>query len=428
MASRRSARPEGVKLSQIFVQDALDNGLVVLGERMPWLGSVAVRLFVPAGSAREPEGRFGIARVLADLIEHGAGERTHREIVEALDFLGVSFDVGGGTYSLIVKAAMPADKLPEVLPILADLVRRPHLPDEDLDDVRRSALQDLRALDDDPGGRMSERLRLNTFGPVFGRSDLGRLEDLEALTGDDVRAFYRDNVGSTESIFSIAGQFDWPAVRDQVRTLFGDWGPVDRPQLPTAPGTWESCHITHQSAQTHIGLSWPSVPLSDDDSLNARGILGILGGGMSSRLFEEVRERRGLCYSVDAGYSTLRDRACGLATCGTTAERAQESLDTMLAEIGKLADGFSDEELARLKTQLRSGLIAQQESCHSRASALAANWIHYGRLRTMDEISARIQALTRESLAGHLERYPATAFSIVTLGPEPLEQTRGVSR
>jgi predicted Zn-dependent peptidase len=141
---------------------------------------------------------------------------------------------------------------------------------------------------------------------------------------------------------------------------------------------------------------------------------------MSSRLFTEVREKRGLCYTVYASYHTLRDRASVLCYAGTTAERAQETLDVTLGELKRLAAGIEPNELSRLKARVKSSLVMQQESSSSRSSSIARDWYHLGRVRTLDEIGQLVDALTCDSINGYLAAHPPRDFTIVTLGQRPL--------
>ncbi len=185
--------------------------------------------------------------------------------------------------------------------------------------------------------------------------------------------------------------------------------------------------MNHESNQTQVGIGFESLPYRDPDYFQAWGAVGVLSGGMSSRLFTEVREKRGLCYTVYATHHTLRDRASVLCYAGTSADRAQETLDVMLAELIRLAKGIEPEELSRLKARIKSALIMQQESSSARSSAIARDWYHLERVRTLDEVGALVDGLTRESINAYLAAHPPRDFTIVTLGPKPLEVPVGIS-
>lgn len=169
------------------------------------------------------------------------------------------------------------------------------------------------------------------------------------------------------------------------------------------------------------------MPYRDPDYFQASGAVGVLSGGMSSRLFSEVREKRGLCYSVYASYHTLKDRAAVLCYAGTSADRAQESLDVTLGELTRLAEGIRPEELERLKARVKSNLIMQQESSSARSSAIARDWYHLGRVRTLDEVSSLVDGLSCQSINDYLAAHPPGDFTIITVGPQALEAPLGIS-
>jgi predicted Zn-dependent peptidase len=185
--------------------------------------------------------------------------------------------------------------------------------------------------------------------------------------------------------------------------------------------------VPHDSQQTHVALAWSAPPYRDSASYEATAALGILGGGSSSRLFTEVRERRGLCYTVSAGYQTHRDFAIAVCYAGTTAARAQETLDVILAEIERLPGTISAEELDRIKARAKSALVMQQESSAARAGSLGRQWYHLGEMRTLAEELARYDRLTVAAVEDWLAAQPAKDLSVVSLGHEALEVPRGVS-
>ncbi len=148
--------------------------------------------------------------------------------------------------------------------------------------------------------------------------------------------------------------------------------------------------------------------------------MSVLSGGMSSRLFTEVREKRGLCYSVSASLHNLKDHARVLCYAGSKTERAQETLDVMVAELKRLADGIGEDELERCRARAKSSLIMQQESSGARASSMARDWYHLGRVTTLEEVRRKIDELTVPAILEHLSRFPAKDFTFLTLGPTEL--------
>ena len=162
------------------------------------------------------------------------------------------------------------------------------------------------------------------------------------------------------------------------------------------------------------------MPITHPDYYAAIGAVNVLSGGMSARLFTEVREKRGLCYSVSASYSGFKDRASVICYAGTTNERAQETLDVTLGELKRLQDGIEAEEVERVQAGLKSSLIMQEESTSARAGTLASDWYYLRRVRTFDEIKSAIDGLTPKGIVEHVRRHPPKDFTIVTLGPKAL--------
>jgi predicted Zn-dependent peptidase len=163
------------------------------------------------------------------------------------------------------------------------------------------------------------------------------------------------------------------------------------------------------------------VPYRDPKYLQAWAAVGVLSGGMSSRLFTEVREKRGLCYSVSASLQTQLTRARVLCYAGTTTERAQETLDVTYSELLRLRQGIEQSELGRLKARIKSGLIMQQESTSGRSGSIARDWYHLGRVRTLDELGRQVDELTAHSINEYLDEHPPSDFTFATLGPQPLK-------
>ena len=180
-------------------------------------------------------------------------------------------------------------------------------------------------------------------------------------------------------------------------------------------------HLQKDTQQTQIAFAWPSAPIGEADYYAARAAEGVLSGGMSARLFTEVREKRGLCYSVGVRHETFRDRGTMVGYAGTGADRAQQTLDVTLSELKRLKDGVTEDEIDRVKAGLKSSLIMQEESTSARAGSIASDWYFLGRVRTFDEIQTVIDGLTPATILNYLEKYPVQGVTLVTLGPESLK-------
>lgn len=387
---------------------------------MPWLESAAFALLIPAGCAYEPADKLGAASLTCEMTQRGAGPRDSRQFLADLENLGADTSVSVSIAHTSLGGAMPAESLSQVLALYADLVQRPHLPEDQLEDARLGCLQEVRAVEDDLAQKTMQQLRLRHYAPPWGRSSQGTEPTVTGLTIADVRRLYQTLYFPRGAILSVAGKIDWPRLKEHVENLFGDWRAIGTAQVSETPPPRQYVHLPVESSQTHIGIALDAVSYAHPDYFQIRGAVGVLSDGMSSRLFTEVREKRGLVYTVYATCHSLRDRGAILAYAGTTAERAQATLDVMLAELKGLYDGITADEIDRLKGRIKRALIIQQESSPSRAGSIALDWYYLGSVRTMAELGQIIDGLSAESINAYLAANRPREFSIVTIGQERL--------
>jgi predicted Zn-dependent peptidase len=412
--------------SSSMAQHTFANGLVLVAETMPGVQSAAFTLLLPAGAAYEGAAGVnvngGAATMAAEWISRGAGPRDSRELLTALDNLGASHAESAQTVHTSLAVATLGRNLEPALEICADMVLRPHLDDHEVEPIRALCLQNLRSLEDDPGTKVIYELRRRHFPDPWGRPSPGTAAGVAGLTPDDLRRFLQETYRPNGAILGVAGAIEWPRLRDAVGRFFGSWKPRPEPRVAERPGGPARDHIVRETQQIQIALAYPAATVSSPDYYRARATAAILGGYSSARLFTEVREKRGLCYSVYANYEGQLNRAAMLCYAGTSADRAQQTLDVMLAEIKRLGrEGVAPDELDTMRAGLKSSLIMAQESSMSRSGSLASDWYFLGRLRPIEEIAAELDALTPEAVseyAGHWQQL--TDLTILTLGPTAL--------
>lgn len=388
---------------------------------MPWLRTAALTLNVRGGLQSEPDNRAGLCGLGCEMVQRGAGNLSSRDIVALQDNLGIDRNSGVSSSMASFGAAMPAESLERAIGLYSNIVRRPHLPGDQLDDARMMSIQELRALADEPTHRVMQRLRQLHYGDRLGRSIHGTETGLEAITQTDVQTFYEANYHAGGAILAIAGNVDRDEVMNWIGTAFGDWKSNDFEPLDAPAGKSAYEHIESPSSQTHIGFAFESIPYGHDDYFKMRAGIGILSDGMSSRLFDRVREQRGLCYTVSASCHSLPHCGGVFGYAGTTPERAQETLDVTLDEVQHLVDDLEASELNRWKVRIESGLIMEQESSRSRASSLASDYLQIGRVITTEELENAIESLTLDQIREYWASHPPGPFRIVTLGPEELK-------
>ncbi|MEY3691548.1 MAG: hypothetical protein RJB57_1204 [Actinomycetota bacterium] len=398
----------------------------LLVEEMAGVRTAAVSWLVPVGNASDPDGEAGDgwSSLLAELSQRGAGGRDSRAFSDALDRAGVQRAVTPAAIHTVVSATTIGSRIHEALPLLADLVVRPHLPADALDAVRRLAIQSLESLQDDPQHRVSLRLRERHLPPPFNRSGYGNRTAFERAEIEALRANWLERARPVGSILAIAGAVD---ADDLARTLDGllkGWhGTAEDVRSKGAPfGGW--LHEADESNQTHIAVGLHAPSEREPESLLCRLATNILGGETSSRLFSEVREKRGLCYSVNAGYAGGRDRGMVALYAGSTPERAQETLDTMMTELGRFEHGVDEGEFRRAVIGMKSRLVMQGESTAARAAALGSDWYRLGRCRSLAELSAEVDAVTlprlNDWIGGTMTGGWRDAMTVCTIGKSPL--------
>ena len=287
----------------------LANGMVLVGEPTDAVESAAFTLLVPSGYSTDPAERLGLSSLLCDMVLRGAGSRDSRALINDLEILGVERGESVGASQTSFSAATIATNLFDALDIYADIVRRPTLPAKQLDAGKLVCLQELRGAEDEPSQKLMIALRRRSYPSPWGRSSMGSETGINASTAGDVHNHFSQGYRPNGTILGVAGNFDWQQLVNQVESLFADWQTVEPAAIATTSPQEDDAHLHYDSNQCHVGIAFPSVPYSDPDYLRAWAAVGVLSGGMSSRLFTEVREKRGLCYTVSASLQTQRERA-----------------------------------------------------------------------------------------------------------------------
>ncbi|MEZ0266943.1 MAG: M16 family metallopeptidase [Phycisphaerae bacterium] len=407
-------------MSERYFQHTYANGLTLLVEKMPGVQSGAMTFLLDAGGSTDPVGASGTATVLSDLVLRGAGSRGSKELTDHLDAMGLQRSSSVGIYHTRFGSAALAARVLEALPTYADIVMRPHLPADGFEAARDLALQSLEGIEDEPRQKLFVRLREWFFPSPLGRNTMGDPAELEALTVEAAKADWARRFRARGAIIALAGNVEFERAKDAVGAALGGWEagePIAVEQTPP-PGNFK--FEVAQSEQTHIGLAYPSIAETHEDYYTLRLAIEVLSGGMSGRLFTEVREKRGLVYNVSAGYSSLKGLGAILGYAGTSNERAQATLDCVVAELFRLTEGVTEAELQRAKTGLKASTIMQGESTSARAGAIAHDYFMRGRIRTLDEVKAAIDGVTLERVNAFLKRTPPGPFTVVIVGPKEL--------
>jgi len=411
-----------------IITKTLSCGMIVAVEPIPSADTVAVNWILPAGCAMEPNDGVGYTAMISELLLRGAGDMSSRAFSEALDRLGVDRANSVRTHHMAVSAVLRGEHLDHALDLLATMIRQPAFPDDSLEPVRSLCLQSIDSLADEPAELIMMKARERHLRPPFNRSTYGDRDVIENVSIDSLRAFWGDHAVPRGSILGVAGKVDAHHLIAELETMLSDWsGAVAEPVSQREP-EFGMLHVPQDTSQVHIALALDAPSEASPDSMLERVAISVLSGSTSSRLFTEVRQKRSLCYSVNASYGAGRDFGVITTYAGTTPQRAQETLDVTVGEFHRLFGGnggATEDEFKRAIIGLKSSLVMQGESTAARASALTGDIFRIGRPRPLAELAERIDSVTLDQLNDYLSKRTLGRMTIASIGPEPLTEPTG---
>ena len=406
-----------------FRRTTLGNGLTVVSEFMPSVRSVALGVWVRRASVHERRDEMGVSHFLEHLVFKGTEQRNAKEIALALESLGGSLDAFTSREHTSFQARVLDEHLPQAADVLCDLIFRPTLRESDLTLERNVVLEEIAMVEDTPDDLVFELHNEALWGShPYGYAILGTRETIGALAVDAVRALHGSAYRPQHMVVAAAGRVEHDALLDVLsRTGWADL-PGGDPEEPVVPEPVAEPpmrrHIDREGHQTHIVLGSPSVAYGDPRRYAVSLIGLMLGGGMSSRLFQRVREELGLAYSVYSFQSFHQDSGLQGIYAGTSAETAARALEEIFNELSRLSEvGFPAEEIEAGKSQLKGQLTLSLESPASRMFRVASSALYGEPFLPLDEALARIDAITPEQvLAACREFFPPDRQTVVTLG------------
>lgn len=374
--------------------DTLSCGLTLLTEQNDAQRSASVCWLVPGGFADDPlPDGDGWASMNSEFMLRGANGMDSREFSDALDRLGARRSLVADAYFMRISLTVMAENLFPALDLMVQMIRKPDFPVDSMEAVRSLCQQELSGLEDDPSHLCMIRLDEIRLPRPFDRHGMGTQESLAAATRDQLLAHQQRLARPSGSIIAAAGAVNHEEMRTFLETRLEDWS--GEGELPKAEGTsiGGEVRVERATSQTHLAMGFDAPLASDPDSLPFRAATSILGGGASSRLFLEVRERRGLAYSVGARYEPGFALGTSTISAGTTPERIQETMDCIQGVLADIEHGFTEEEVNRVRIQLRSGSLMQMEHGPARARQLAVDQFRLGRPRSLEDMLAEFESL-----------------------------------
>lgn len=413
----------------VFLQRLLPSGVQVIGQPMGGVESAAIGVLVGTGSRDERPDQLGVSHFTEQMLFRGTDHLDARELVDRLDALGVSYDSSTGLEMTLISAVLLGDHVPAAIDVLTDVLRHPSYPEVDVDNVRTLLVQERRQREDQPARRVMEMLRQKFFaGSPASHDVLGTEESIQALQRQDLVDYWAARYTANNMVISVAGKFNWDDLIKQLDGITSPW-PVGQGRMDMEPPVPQRgvTVFDRDAAQENIGFAFPGVPVTNPHYYAVGLAVQALGGGSNSRLFQEVREKRGLAYAVQARFDGLEKAGMVRVYCGTSAERAHESVEVILDELRKLErGGITEDELRLAKTRLKSQLIMRSESTSSRMVANLRNWWFERRLRTLEEVKDLIDHVTVDEIESVVSELGITdTITAVAVGPRTEDELFG---
>jgi predicted Zn-dependent peptidase len=400
----------------------LPNGLVTITETMNHVRSVSVGVWVRNGSRREVPEENGLAHFIEHMVFKGTERRSAEAIAREMDSVGGMLDAFTSKEQICFNAKVLDEHLPIAFDVIADLVLRPKFDSDDVKKERQVVLEEIKMDMDNPEYLLHD-IFTRGFWPEhpLGRPILGTPATVRKFNREALRARFGNWFAPDHLVVTAAGNVTHEQVLELVQREFGHLKPAGLANNDRVPQTSAPIHLETKKdlEQVHLCIGVPSVPLGHQDRFGVAVLNNLLGGGMSSRLFQNIRERLGLAYAVFSELTPYSDAGMMTVYAGTAKETVGQVIDLTIQEFRALKESLvTEEELRRSKNHLKGSLMLSLESTSSRMSNLARQELYFGRFYSLDEILAGIEAVTREELRSLAQEYFKPGLIAVTvLGP-----------
>ncbi len=403
----------------------LKNGLRVASYKMPHLETASITVSVHAGARAELPHEHGVAHMLEHMAFKGTPSRNARQIAEQIEAVGGGLNAATSVEFTDYSARVLKGDVPLALEILADIVQNPVFSQDELLREKEVILQEIAAVQDDPDDLVFDMVQEAAFPKQqFGKPILGTAKSVAGITAEDLHAFRKATYTPEKMVLSAAGAVDHDSLVKQAEALFLGMPAEGKRDLQPARYIGGHKMLPRRFEQCHIVLAFEGIALNEQDIFTARIFTVLFGGGMSSRLFQEVREKRGLAYDIHAFDWSFSDTGLYGINASTGAGQTADLVRVVLGEIGKMIDhGPREEEVARAKAQLKSALLMSLESSEARAGHLARDLQSFGRPLETAELIERIESVSAADVkAVALKLHMRSPITSAAVGPRVASQ------
>jgi predicted Zn-dependent peptidase len=379
----------------------LPNGLRLLTEQMPHVRSVSIGVWLARGSRHEPQEQSGIAHFVEHMLFKGTATRSAEDIAQTIDSIGGQMDAFTAKEYASYYIKVLDEHLPLAVDVLSDIVRRPAMSEHDIDREKKVVLEEIKMVEDTPDDLVHELFTESFWeGHPLGRPILGTKDTVEALTVGGLRHYFEGVYTAPNMIIAAVGNIEHQQVRDLVERAFGTVSKESWPLSDAAPRVVARTIIRNKELeQSHVCLGTNSYQQDHKDRYSSYVLNTILGGSMSSRLFQNVREKRGLAYAVFSGLSAYRDAGSLTIYAGCANHAIGELIDVVVVELRRMKnEPLPESELRRAKDHLKGSLMLNLESTSSRMSHLARQEIYFDRHFGLDETLEGVERVSIEDV------------------------------
>jgi len=405
----------------LYRKSTLANGVRVITEKMPYVRSASLGIWADVGSAAERQQQRGVSHLVEHMLFKGTGRRSAREIAETMDAVGGNLNAFTDKEMTCYYAKVIDHHVPLAIDVLADMFLHSVFAADELAKEQKVVLEEIRMYDDSPD-EMIHDLFVRTMwqGSNLGEPTIGYADSVSSLTSDDLRAHMRDRYAPNTVVFTAAGNVDHDAIVVLLETAFAGFTGKALPIVPERPQLTPAKLLkTKDTEQAYVVLGTQGLSVRDERRFALSVLDTIVGGGMSSRLFQEVREKRGLAYSVYSFQQGYREAGLFGVSAGTSPASVQECVDVIVEELALMAQsGPRETEVNLAREQIKGSLTLSLEASSSRMIRLGRSEFNLGRQVSIEEIEVQVDAVTIDDVAALArELFDPAKLGLCVLGP-----------
>ncbi|MDO4548660.1 MAG: pitrilysin family protein [Clostridia bacterium] len=404
----------------MFNQTTLPNGLRLIGEKIPHFRSVSIGMWFGAGSQYETPEQSGISHFIEHMLFKGTKKRTARQIAEVMDAVGGNLNAFTSKECTCFYAKVTDAWLKLAMDVLSDLTLNSVFDEAEIEKEKGVVIEEILMADDSPEDVASELIMLARYGDQpIARPILGSVESVKSFSREDILDYYKWLYRPDNCVVAICGNFDWDQVVEMAGEFFAGWNPPDKalPTYETKPAEVTELRREKDIEQMHLCLSFPGVAQSTDDLYPLSIINAVFGGSMSSRLFQSIREQRGLVYTVYSYPSSFSDTGCLVIYAGTSEQKLAEVMKELRVEISKMAgECMTKDEFNQAKEQLKGSFILGLESTSSRMNSMGRRLLLQNETLSEEQVIEKIDAVTYEQVLSLSKTIFEAPFAVALVG------------